>query len=146
MAEILAAGEIVDRVLTLQGEERIFIQIDKDSAKDLRYIMNKNQGLVNMFMSYMNVTTEAANTARLETFIDRAAKLLMEQNDKIDEIGERYLGRDLLGYLQDATTEQVFSIDVTRNVIIIHHRSAMPTGEFCTCGSPTCPSNMASRS
>lgn len=137
--EPLAPGELPSRVLALKGEERIFIQIEENMARDMRYILNKKDGMDNIFLSYINKTTEQANPEYLEMFIDRAAKLELEKQEKFAEIGYKYMGKDLYEYLQDNLTGHAFTVDPDRKLLVIHATNVTGLGfEPCGCGGSNC--------
>lgn len=139
MIEALARGELAEKVLALTGEERIFIQINEQYARDIRYLGTRKEGLDNIFLSYLNRTAESVDDSRLDMFLDRATKLEIEKQDKFAEIGHQYLGKELFEYLRDPLTPHAFLIDGDREYIIIHHRSINGAGfEACGCGSGSC--------
>lgn len=137
MLQEINSKDLINSIISLKQDQRIFIPIEEDMARDLKFVFYKRQGLDNLFLSYMNNTVEQANQMNLETFVDRVARSQVEENEIIRHIGLTLLGTDIFDYLSDTSTPQTFTIDFERKIFIIHliNENAQDYAGGCNCGS-----------
>lgn len=125
---------ILDQIMSLKGEERIFVTIDAEASKELQHLFYKRQALNNLFMSYMNNTAEQASQMSLEALVDRYAQSYVKESDVIATVGIGVLGKELYDYLSHSHSPHYFIIDYLYHQLIILPRSATASVGVCTCG------------
>lgn len=131
-----SAQEVFEKILSLEGEETLFLNIDKGMANDLRYIRFKKDGLHNTVMSYINSTHEMANLINFEKFVDRVAQLTYDQNILQEKILMKYIGEKATRYILSNHSHHQFTIDTQNSVLSIQKNNTCTAQShmgICTC-------------
>lgn len=133
--EALAVDEVYAKALTLKDDERIYITIDREVCRDLQYIYYRRQAMENLFMSYLNNTTEEANEMNLKKFTDVFAQTYVEQAQTIEAVGIAVLGQELYTYLSHSQSSHRYTVDYTHHQLVIHPVNKNVLG---ACGCQSC--------
>jgi hypothetical protein len=128
--------ELMEEIFKLQGDQALFLNLDKNMCNDLRYINFKKEGLQNSVMSYINSTHEMANLINFEKFTERVAELTVADANLRDEILLKYVGEKAMRYLASPRSHHQFVIDTQNKVLVIQKNGSCTAQShmgICTC-------------
>lgn len=112
-------SKLLEAVLALSGDEKLFVRIGENDSKRLRFLYFRKNGLDNAVLSYINSTNELANELNFTKFVDKIANITIELEEIKESILRGYLPEDLANYLLSPLAEHSYLIDNYNDVIIL---------------------------
>lgn len=106
--------ELLNEIAILSSEETIYIDLDKDISNIIQLIEFKIKSYENLFLSYINNTTEEACNLNLQAFIDCYSELYIEENRLIREELIKNIGFDTYKYLIEAKINYNFNLRLNK--------------------------------
>jgi len=132
---VQTADAMLEEIQNLKGEERIFIKVSQDVCKKLLYLNLQKKSFRNLFMSYINATTEEANEMNLQKFLDRYTQLHIDEYELTKETTISLLGLPSFQYLTDVLSKHSYYIDMERELLVVHTKEAANMFSGCQCGT-----------
>lgn len=85
---------MIDKILALRPKERYCADCSEDICKQLKLLKLQQHAYENLFMAYVNRTSEQADAFNLEAFLHAYAKLFVAENTLVDNAVINIVGKE----------------------------------------------------
>lgn len=111
-------------IASLVDEQVIWVPLEHNMCKDLKYVVFKVSGFRNTVMSYLNSTNEMANFLNFEKLTEKIAALAIEEEELKEQILYKAVGEKAARYLKSPKTHHQFIIDTQNYVLMVSRNSS----------------------
>jgi len=112
-------SSLLEALLGLEGDQKIFVSFDVNDAKRMRFLNYQKSALENVVLSYINATNELANEVNFNRFVEKIAQLTIDTEDATAKILNGHLPEEVASYIQSPATKHSYVLDVLNSVIIL---------------------------
>lgn len=113
---------LLEEVISLTSDQRIFIDFPIEIINRLELLGLQISSLDNLFMSYMNNTTEVACELSLGNFKEMYSKIFIEKETLFRESVLECLGTKVYKYILNPRNKSFYNLDTNIHKLIIGKR------------------------
>jgi hypothetical protein len=135
--ENVEASNLIELIENLDGEQRIFVPLDKEFCRHLKYLTYKKQAYINAMNSFLTSNLEIVNEIGYEKIIEDLTETIRDEFDTGYEMAVHLLGEELVSILRNPNTRQIYfyDLDLQRMVITTGARRLPCPCNECDSGS-----------
>lgn len=123
-------------VLDLKEEERIFIEANAEVCRRINYLIFQKTAYQNLFLSYINKTSEEADRFHLEDFLQQLTQVYLDEYEETKNEAIRLLGPELYLLIMEPRNNRHYYIDTERRQLIISLRGKQRVNlHSCDCAT-----------
>jgi hypothetical protein len=136
--ENIKPEELISRIERLEDHERIFIPLDAEFCREMKYINYKKTAYMNAINSFLTSSLEIVNEVGYEKIINDLAEITQKEYDMVFDACIAILGEELTAYFRDSKTKHNYHFDVDLQRLVIATGDAKPPCSCSDCAVGIC--------
>jgi hypothetical protein len=120
--ELIKDCDLFDEVKKLKQNQRLFVDFPKETIDKIELLGFQIKSLDNLFMSYINNTTEIANELKLKKFLEQYCDYVREKDFILKDMVIKSLGTKVYNYIVCPKNNIYFMLDNQINKLVIGKR------------------------